>query len=418
MKRLSIGLLILALSFSAISLVAAQTEEPTEEPTTEATTEAPADTSADATARPYLGVRFGPNENGDGVVIAEVVVDSPAAEAGLQAGDVVTAVNGEAIGGGNLADSVGTFQPGDVLTLTIDRDGESQDVDVTLGTAPDTFGRRGPGQRGGRGNGDGGRFEFEFGNRPFLGVSLNDTDAGAEVQEVVADSPAEVAGLAAGDVITAINGEAVTDAQSVVDAISALEADTEVTITVDRDGETDDLTATLEAGSADMFFPGLGDMGGFPGGNGGRGDRGGRLIPMLPEMGMGFGFGPMLLGVDGALLNETTAQEFNVDAQDGFYISRVQTDSPAAEAGLQAGDIITSINGTAINEDLNLPDLLQGMNDDESETNTVSLEVLRDGETLTLELTLPDVMMRGFPDRFPSPDEPAAPTEEADTTST
>jgi S1-C subfamily serine protease len=406
MKRLSIGLLVIALCLSAISLAAAQTADPTGEPTTEVTPAATTEAGTQTAGRPYLGVRFGPNEEGDGVVIAEVVVDSPAHKAGLRAGDVVTAVNGETIGNGNLADSVGSFASGDVVTLTIERDGESQDIDVTLGTAPEIFGRQARGQRGGQG-GDR-NFDFEFTNRPFLGVSLHDTDAGAEVQEVVADSPAEAAGIETGDVITAINGEAVTDAQSVVDAIAALEADTEVTITVERDGESQDLTATLTAGSIDMFFPNLGDVEIFPGM---RGNRGGRLIPMIPDM--GFGFAPLLLGVDGALLNETTAQEFNVPEQEGFYVSRVHTDSPAAEAGLVAGDVITSINGTAVNEDLNLRDLLQGM----AEDDTLSLEVLRDGETLTLELALPDVMMRGFPDRLPGPDEPTTPTEEADTTS-
>jgi S1-C subfamily serine protease len=405
MKRLSIGLLILALTFSAIGLAAAQTADPTEEPTAGATAETPTDNNAeiapDASSRPYLGVRFGPNDEGDGVVIAEVVVDSPADQAGLQAGDIVTAVNGEELGSDDFGASVGSFEPGDVITMTIERDGESQDVEVTLGTAPETFGRRG--QRGGRGDGD--VFEFEFANRPFLGVSLNNTDAGAEVQEVVADSPAEAAGIEAGDVITAVNGEAVTDAQSVVAAIAALEADTDVTITVERDGETQEFTATLEAGS--MFFPNLEDMPGFPGM---RGNRGGRLIPMLPDM--GFQFAPMLLGVEGAILNETTAQEYNVAEQDGFYVARVRIDSPAAEAGLVAGDVITSINGTAVNEEMNLRDLFQGM----AEGDTLSLEVQRDGETLTLEVALPDVMIRGFPDRLPSPDEPTTPTEEADTT--
>jgi S1-C subfamily serine protease len=425
MKRLSIGLLILVLSFSSIAMVAAQTDVPTEEPTTDATAEATTESSteADATAeatteaaaRPYLGVRFGPNEDGDGVVIAEVVVDSPAEAAGLQAGDVVTAVNGEELGNGSLADSVEALQPGDVLTLTIERDGESQDIDVTLGTAPETFanrgGRGGRGQRGGQNGGQNGfpeTFEFDFSNRPFLGVSLNDTDARAEVQEVVADSPAEAAGIEAGDVITAVNGEAVTDAQSVVDAIAALEADTEVTITVERDGESQDLTATLEAGSAEMFFPGLGELGELPGfpGNGG---PGGRLI--IPGMG-GLQMAPMILGVEGAILNETTAREFNVEQQDGFYVSRVLTDSPAADAGLQAGDVITSINGTAVNEDLNLRDLLQSMSD----SDTVSLEVQRDGETMTLELDLPEITMPRFQDRLPSPDEPTTPTDEAAST--
>src|SRR5690606_41048800 len=104
MKRLLTMFLVIAVIFSAIGLVAAQTADPTEEPTAEVDPEATAE-APDTSDRPYLGVRFGPNEDGDGVVIAEVVVDSPADEAGLQAGDIVTAVNGEELGSGNLADT-------------------------------------------------------------------------------------------------------------------------------------------------------------------------------------------------------------------------------------------------------------------------------------------------------------------------
>lgn len=62
-----------------------------------------------------------------------VVADSPAAKAGLKGGDVILAANGTMLDQKTaLTDLVGGFAPGDVLTLTILRDGKKIDVKVTL----------------------------------------------------------------------------------------------------------------------------------------------------------------------------------------------------------------------------------------------------------------------------------------------
>lgn len=87
----------------------------------------------------------------------------------------------------------------------------------------------------------------------FLGVSLSDgtgtadgtTRQGAVVESVSDGSPAQKAGLKVGDVIVAIDGEAVTGAESLTGFVRALPADTEVTLTVVRDGEALDVEATL-----------------------------------------------------------------------------------------------------------------------------------------------------------------------------
>ncbi len=417
MKRLLAILLMIAVAFSAIGLVAAQTADPTEEPDTEAG----AETEYEKEVRPYLGVRFGPNEDGPGVVIAEVVMDSPAHEAGLEAGDVVTAVNGEDLGSGDLAGVIASLAPGDVVTLTIERDGEAQDIDITLGTAPETFFRRGQDRRQDRrqdrhqnrrdGRGNNFDYQFEFSDRPFLGVSLANEDEGVVVTSVVADSPAEAAGIETGDVITAVDGEDVADAQAVVDAIAALEIGDEVTVTIERDGESQDIIATLEEGALHQFFPELDGLEGF---------RGGRIftIPGMPNLsnlrGTSLHIAPLMLGVEGDVLNETTAKEFNVPQQQGFYITRVLTDSTAAEAGLLAGDVITAINDTPLTEDLAMRDLMAAIAGEE----TVTVEVDRDGETLTLIIRLPSVIMPGFPDLPPVPDAPMQPEKDTDDTAT
>lgn len=55
-----------------------------------------------------------------------------------------------------------------------------------------------------------------------------------------------------------------------------------------------------------------------------------------------------LLGIKGGELNADLAKEFNVDAQQGAFISEVIADSAASKAGLKAGDVITALNGQKI----------------------------------------------------------------------
>lgn len=84
---------------------------------------------------PYLGVQIADDENG--ARIAEVVSGSPAAEAGLRQGDVVTEAAGTEIGSADeLREAVGARKPGDSLELTVERDGETRTVTVELGTRP------------------------------------------------------------------------------------------------------------------------------------------------------------------------------------------------------------------------------------------------------------------------------------------
>ena len=72
-----------------------------------------------------------------GALIADVVADSPAAAAGLKAGDLVVAVNGRNVTEpGDIARSVGLAAPGDTATLTVWRDNAQRQVRVILGEAP------------------------------------------------------------------------------------------------------------------------------------------------------------------------------------------------------------------------------------------------------------------------------------------
>jgi putative serine protease PepD len=65
-----------------------------------------------------------------------VTAGGPAEQAGLQAGDVITAVDGVQVEDStSLIVKIRAHAPGDVVTLTVDRNGATQDVSVTLGAA-------------------------------------------------------------------------------------------------------------------------------------------------------------------------------------------------------------------------------------------------------------------------------------------
>jgi putative serine protease PepD len=84
---------------------------------------------------PVIGAQVltGDNQGVDGAVIDSVLPDSPAAKAGLEKGDVITAVDDQKISDGqSLIVQIRTHQPGDTITLTLERDGNEKQVDLTL----------------------------------------------------------------------------------------------------------------------------------------------------------------------------------------------------------------------------------------------------------------------------------------------
>ncbi|TDW17907.1 S1C family serine protease [Kribbella kalugense] len=86
-----------------------------------------------------LGVTVGDAQSSDGLTngarLGEVTSGGAADKAGLQSGDVVTAVDGKAIASGDaLVAAVRSHRPGDQVKLTVTRSGKSQTIDATLGS--------------------------------------------------------------------------------------------------------------------------------------------------------------------------------------------------------------------------------------------------------------------------------------------
>jgi membrane-associated protease RseP (regulator of RpoE activity) len=78
----------------------------------------------------------------DGVTIAQVIADSPADAAGLQRGDVIEAIDGTEVGNvTEFRDQLDVKNVGDTISLSISRDGQAQDISVTLEAQPEPLPR-------------------------------------------------------------------------------------------------------------------------------------------------------------------------------------------------------------------------------------------------------------------------------------
>ncbi len=86
----------------------------------------------------YVGVELNPNSSG-GAGVSSISPGSPAAGAGIQSGDVITAINGKAITSTEqFIATVDNLSPGNSITVTLKRNGQIKTIKLTLGTRPQT----------------------------------------------------------------------------------------------------------------------------------------------------------------------------------------------------------------------------------------------------------------------------------------
>jgi serine protease Do len=149
-----------------------------------------------------------------GALVAEPQANGPAAKAGIEAGDVITAVNGKEIGNSReLSLTISSLSPGTPAQLTISQKGQDKTISVTLGTLPEPREAKTipevPRQRGT--------------NVPRLGLSVAPRSGGegVAISNVDPDSAAAERGIQKGDVIVEAAGKkisSVADLRRAVDA--------------------------------------------------------------------------------------------------------------------------------------------------------------------------------------------------------
>ncbi|MBX3053917.1 MAG: PDZ domain-containing protein [Caldilineaceae bacterium] len=195
------------------------------------------------------GMRWMKVMSAEGALVMDVMDESAAAAAGIQAGDIITAVNDVTVAtSDDLISLLADHKPGDEVTVTYSRDDATANTEVTLGAHPDDetkaylgvqLAPTGPM-----------RMQMENGATrimPGQGMMPGAMTSGVMVAAVTEEGPAATAGLEEGDWITAVNGDAIDTPQALVDAVNAAKPGDEMVLTVQGadDEEASEVTVTL-----------------------------------------------------------------------------------------------------------------------------------------------------------------------------
>jgi len=216
----------------------------------------------------------------------------------------------------------------------------------------------------------------------YLGVSLAEVDAnrakelklkedyGVEITRVEEGSPAEKAGVKAGDVVLEYNGQRVEGMEQFGRMVRETPPGREVKLTVSREGSTQTLTAMLASRKMRPFAGNLAQVFEMPE----------IRIPDIPQI-----FTTLrtaMLGVEAESLGSQLAEYFGV--KEGVLVRSVLENTPAQKAGLKAGDVITKVEGTAVTS----PSELSGAVRSASSKKTYSVELMRDRKPQTVNVAV------------------------------
>jgi serine protease Do len=164
----------------------------------------------------------------EGALVAEPQANGPAAKAGIESGDVITAVNGETVKDAReLARTIGGLAPGNAVKLNVIHKGQDKVINLTLGQLPNSLEAKADTD-----NGDNGTTAPRGTDVPKLGLTLAPANSvagagkdGVVVTEVDPKSAAADRGFKEGDVILEVAGKTVASAGDVRDAITAARTD-------------------------------------------------------------------------------------------------------------------------------------------------------------------------------------------------
>ena len=234
--------------------------------------------------------------------------------------------------------------------------------------------------------------------------------SGVMISEVVDDSPADKAGLQDGDVIVEFQGQAVSDTQAFTKAVRQakpgekvemviLHNGKEQTLWVDLGERKNDLTWFNEDGNQVLMLKGEGDKDiqikmlkdlheGMPGGHE-------VIIKRMIDGDEDLSYFDTDRGFLGVSLDDIQgqmAEYFEVEDGKGVLVTEVTGDSPAAKAGLKAGDVIVSLGGESVATSGELHKVMASTKPGQE----IDVKFIRKGKTKDLKVTLgefPEGMM-------------------------
>jgi serine protease Do len=162
----------------------------------------------------------------EGALVAEPQANGPAAKAGIESGDVITAVNGETVKDAReLARTIGGLAPGNAVKLNVLHKGQDKVIDLTLGQLPNAMEAKADTDNDDKGGASRGT------DVPKLGLTVAPANSvagagkeGVVVTEVDPKSPAADR-FKEGDVILEVGGKTVASAGDVREAINTARTD-------------------------------------------------------------------------------------------------------------------------------------------------------------------------------------------------
>ena len=249
-------------------------------------------------------------------------------------------------------------------------------------------------------------FSFFVDGGSFLGVYAEDVNRenmgrygmrearGVGITQIVKDSPAEKAGLKKDDVILRFEGDSVTSVRKLNRLISEVAPDQAIKLAISRSGNELEVGVTVGKRNNSMYaqdFKGLEKLQGLdklqdrfkqlekampPGANvwGFKGEGNDGLI---------YSFGNhRRIGVSTMQLTKQLAEYFGVAEGTGVLVTAVTDDSPAAKAGVKAGDVITAVDGEKVE---GAGDLSRGIN--KKKDGDVTLTIIRNKDQQRITVT-------------------------------
>lgn len=232
-------------------------------------------------------------------------------------------------------------------------------------------------------------FVDTWGGGGWLGVGIAEVSAetarelrlpaerGVLITDVQEDSPAAKAGLKVNDVVTDFNGQRVEGAMQFTRMVRETPAGRSAQITVWRDGRSQ--TLTVEVGSMEAMVrsrvrvvtPRMRELPDFE--------------FRMPEMGGLFSYSRTpLLGIQAEDVRGQFGEFLGAPEGEGVLVREVREDSPAAKAGMRAGDVIVEAAGQRVRTLGELRSVLR----EKGEEKTVALKVVRRGQQVTLNVEI------------------------------
>lgn len=223
---------------------------------------------------------------------------------------------------------------------------------------------------------------------------------GVGVTQVIKDSPADKAGLRKDDVILRIDGENVSSVRKLNRIVSEMAPDQSVRVSFSRGGAEQEVTATVGKRNNQSF---AGDL--FSGGPQIWKWEGKEAKPFKFEFpdrrnlfdndnDMAIILGnSRRIGVSTMELTKQLADYFGITGGQGVLVTSVTTNGPAAKAGVRAGDVITAVDGEAVDSP---GDIARAIN--RKKEGDVTLTIIRNKSQQTIHVTPSISRLRGVLD--------------------